>query len=159
MARRRVTGDHRVAPHRAHGLQMWIASTAGRRAVDRPVEGDAVVLVQRHLVLARDRAVGLDAGAAADLVAAERDPEPSLDGVRVTHTDGRDKHLPARQPLMDVDHEVANLPATIVEEEIVHVAGDAVARRHAIFEQVVSALCLSHALTLWRGHERTMRAT
>ena len=61
--------------------------------------------------------------------------------------------------LMDVDHEVANLPAAIVEEEIVHVAGDAVARRHAIFEQVLSALCLSHALSLWRGHERTMRAT
>ena len=31
---------------------MWIASTAGRRAVDRPVEGDAVVLVQGDLVLA-----------------------------------------------------------------------------------------------------------
>jgi len=58
-----------------------------------------------------------------------------------------------------VDHEIADEPATVVEVQIVHVAGTAVAGAQPVAEETVRAFRGSHALTLPRWHESGMRGT
>src|SRR3546814_21022348 len=82
--------------------------------------------LERDLVLAGDRRVRLDAGAFLQILLGEADGDLLLAAVDALDRLGRDEHPAPRQPVPGIDDEVADLPAMVVEEDVMHVAEAAV---------------------------------